>query len=108
MGAAARRDYWRRSSILAFQTRVARVQTRLRRPPRRRAYLRPALLPKRTHFGPERPVLRSRGFDNLTQDRNPLPYDLRPSGPSSTLPRERFSGVLGMLSSLEVKVLYPT
>ena len=26
----------------------------------------------------------------------------------SVLPRERFSGVLGMLSSLEVKVLYPT
>ena len=26
----------------------------------------------------------------------------------SDLPRERFSGVLGMFSSLEVKVLYPT
>jgi hypothetical protein len=26
----------------------------------------------------------------------------------SALPRERFSGVLGMFSNLEVKVLYPT
>jgi hypothetical protein len=31
----------------------------------------------------------------------PLPYSVLPTA-------ERFSGVLGMFSSLEVKVLYPT
>jgi len=31
-----------------------------------------------------------------------------PAASRSALPRERFSRVLGMLSSLEVKVLYPT
>src|SRR4029434_3197580 len=33
---------------------------------------------------------------------------LRPVASRGVLPRERFSRVLGMLSSLEVKVLYPT
>ena len=33
---------------------------------------------------------------------------LRRAAGRGVLPRERFSRVLGMLSSLEVKVLYPT
>jgi hypothetical protein len=37
-----------------------------------------------------------------------LRYPLGCVASRSVLPRERFSRVLGMLSSLEVKVLYPT
>ena len=35
-------------------------------------------------------------------------YRVGCAGRASELPRERFSRVLGMFSSLEVKVLYPT
>jgi hypothetical protein len=41
-----------------------------------------------------------------SQDRAPLPEDFWLSRPRTIA--QRFSGVLGMLSSLEVKVLYPT
>jgi len=37
-----------------------------------------------------------------------LRYPLGCVASRGRLPRERFSGVLGMFSSLEVKVLYPT
>jgi len=37
-----------------------------------------------------------------------LRYRLGCAASRSVLPRERFSRVLGMFSSLEVKVLYPT
>src|SRR5216684_472752 len=56
------------------------------------------------------PVLSEVDETPRSQDRT-LPsatYELRSRRHRSTLPRERFSRVLGMLSSLEVKVLYPT
>jgi hypothetical protein len=44
-----------------------------------------------------------------SQDRTPRCAILSAVSPAGgALPRERFSRVLGMFSSLEVKVLYPT
>ena len=54
------------------------------------------------------PVLSEVGNPSSSRQDAPVRYWVSRAACRSDLPRERFSRVLGMFSSLEVKVLYPT